>query len=253
MEKTAGMVRWERREGMVRVVLSHPPLNILKKAMLDELRELVEGLDLRGVRVLVVESDQKAFSAGADVGEHLPGEVAGMLRAIHDALGTLLDLPVPSVAAVRGAALGGGLELALSCDFIVASSSAQFGVPEIQLGVFPPLAAVLLPRTIPERRAWEMVLGGQRLGADEARSLGLVNRVFAEETFSQELEGFLATFTRHSAAALRAARRALRLGNDWRERLAEAERLYLEELMAHPDPVEGLTAFLEKRPPRWAE
>lgn len=243
MEKTAGMVRWERREGMVRVVLSHPPLNILKKAMLDELRELVEGLDLRGVRVLVVESDQKAFSAGADVGEHLPGQVEKMLPLFTKTIEELSALEIPTLAYVHGATLGGGFELAMACDLVVAAEDAKLGVPEITLGVFPPAAAAALPPEIGRRRALELLLTGDPITAKTAFEWGLVNRVGPEE----EAIKFLERIVRHPRPALVACKKAARAG------LAEAERIYLQELMSHPEPVEGLKAFIEKRAPSWKE
>ncbi|MEW6279718.1 MAG: enoyl-CoA hydratase/isomerase family protein [Candidatus Eremiobacterota bacterium] len=236
-------------EGVARVRLDHPPLNILDIAMLDELREAVHGLP--EVRALVVETPHKAFSAGASVEEHLPEQADSMLRAFHAALEAVLDFPAPTLAAVNGAAMGGGMELALACDFVLASDNAKFGQPEIKLAVFPPLAAVLLPRLIPHRMAWELVLTGRTVSAQRALELGLVNRVAPSEELEKAVQEFLAMFHGLSPAALRLCKKALRLGSDYKAALRDVERVYLEELMREPDAVEGLRAFLEKRAPVW--
>lgn len=234
---------------MVRLELRHPPLNLLTIRMLGELERALEELEGETFKVLVVESRQKAFSAGAEVAEHLPGRFEEMLSAFHRALLRLLHFPRPTVAVVGGAALGGGLELALCCDFLVCSASARLGQPEIRLGVFPPLACVLLPRRIPERRARELILTGEPLDGRTAFALGLANRVAEEDELPAEVERLLSSLTGLSAEVLRLTKKALAAAPD----LEEVERLYREELMAHPDALEGLRAFLERRAPRWQD
>jgi cyclohexa-1,5-dienecarbonyl-CoA hydratase len=155
---------------------------------------------------------------------------------------------------VRGAALGGGCELALVCDLVLAAESATFGLPEIRLGVFPPVAAILLPRLVGARRAADLVLTGRTLSAHEAERAGIASRVVADDEFDAALETLLIELRALSAPALRVAKRALRFagGSLTSEEIAEAEAIYMNERLKAPDAIEGLEAFLEKRAPRWA-
>jgi cyclohexa-1,5-dienecarbonyl-CoA hydratase len=145
------------------------------------------------------------------------------------------------------------MELAIACDMIVAVAGAKFGQPEIKLAVFPPVAAVLLPRLIPPARAMEILLGGENLLAEEGKAIGLVNRVFPRETFAADVQFFLAPFMKLSRVALLSTRRAIReaAGKPFDTALDTVEHIYLKELMLTDDAKEGLAAFLEKRQPAW--
>lgn len=239
-------------ERVARLTLDRPPLNVID---LDMARELVAALDeivaRDEVAVLVLEASGRAFSAGVDVRDHLPDRGAAMIGEFDRACARLLEMPVPTVAVVHGAALGGGCELTLVCDLVVASSEASFAQPEIRLGVIPPVAAVLLPRRIPPHVAAEMVLTGRALSADEARAFGLVNHIASPAMLETAVAGLLSKLLALSPHALRIAKRALARG-DAAGGIDAAERLYLAELLHAPDAIEGLQAFLDKRPPQWA-
>jgi cyclohexa-1,5-dienecarbonyl-CoA hydratase len=240
-------------DGLGRVVLDYPPLNILTRAALAELRaslaRLAEEPELRAV---LLTATGKHFSAGADVGEHLPPGYVELIPEFLDTVADIAGFPVPVVAAVRGRCLGGGFELVLGADMIVAGDSAVFGQPEIMLGVLPPATCVLLPKLASPSLAAEVVFTGDVLDADRALSTGIVNRVVPDADVETEAEDLARRMTRHSAAALRVGKRMLRGDpGDLRAELREAGRLYDEELMATADAVEGLTAFLEKRKPEW--
>jgi cyclohexa-1,5-dienecarbonyl-CoA hydratase len=157
------------------------------------------------------------------------------------------------VAWVKGVALGGGCELALACDFILASDRARFGQPEINLGVFPPVAAYQLSRQIAPRKGLELLLSGEPVDAAAAERLGLVNAVFPFADFDARADEWMQKLYKQSASSLRFAKRAFRLAQsaDFDQRLAAIERLYLEELMKTQDANEGLSAFIEKRKPVW--
>jgi cyclohexa-1,5-dienecarbonyl-CoA hydratase len=176
-----------------------------------------------------------------------------MLATFHDCFRMLARLDVVTIALVRGAALGGGCELALACDFVLASDRARFGQPEINLGVFPPVAAYQLSRQIAPRKGLELLLSGEPVDAVTAASLGLVNAVFPAAEFHAKAEDWLARIFRQSASSLRMAKKAFRIAQsaDFDERLAAVERLYLQELMKTGDANEGLNAFVEKRKPVW--
>lgn len=249
-------VRLERRDGVVRVVLDRPPVNVLHLAALRELAGVLEELEAdEAVKVLVVTGAGRAFCAGVDVADHTAERVGEMLPAFHGVVRRLLRLAFPVVAAVNGAALGGGCELVLACDIVLAKEDARLGQPEIQLAAYPPAAAVLLPRRIGVQRAMELVLTGRTLAAEEARSLGLVNHVFSAERFEEEVDAYVGRLAGLSKPALRVAKRAVlaALELDVDAALDRAEALYLDELMAYRDPHEGVAAFLEKRKPVWRD
>jgi len=241
--------------GVARLTLDRPPLNVITIAVMRELQAVLDDLDSApGLRAIVLQGAGRAFSAGVDVGEHLGPTVEPMLAGFHAVFERLEALAAPTVAVVHGVALGGGCELAAFCDFVLAADTARFGFPEITLGVFPPVAAAVLPARLGGRAVARLVLTGEIVGADEARSLGLVTTVVPEAELSAATEALLARLRGLSAAALRATRRAMWAAEGgWRERLARAERVYRDELMATHDATEGLRAFLEKRAPAWQD
>jgi cyclohexa-1,5-dienecarbonyl-CoA hydratase len=240
--------------GLARVELERPPLNVLDLGAAAGLATAVEGVAARDdVSAIVLSGRGRAFCAGVDVRDHLPDRGAEMLRVFHRACIALLTAPQPTVAVVQGAALGGGCELTLVCDLVLASGRATFGQPEIRLAVFPPLAAVALPRMIPFHHASDLLLTGRVVGAEEAARMGLVNRVSLEADLAAAAEETLAGLLALSPASLRLAKQAM-LRSRARPtvgEIAEAERFYVERLMHTPDAIEGLQAFMEKRPPRW--
>ncbi len=244
------------QSGAVRyVMLDRPPVNVLTAAMLEELDgQLCEAAEDRGTRVVVLAAMGKAFCAGVDVADHTEERVQATLEVFHRVVRRLLAMPQPVVAAVGGAALGGGMELALACDVVLARDDAKFGQPEIQLGVFPPVAAALLPRLVGRQRAMDLVLTGRVITAQEAAAMGLVSQVFpGGEAWGDGLDDWTAKLARLSGAALKLAKRAMIAGFDTTADLAiaRAESLYLTELVAEPDAHEGIAAFLEKRKPVW--
>lgn len=240
-------------ENAYRITLADPPLHILDVAMLEELRDAIARV-APDRHVLIIDAQgEKAFSAGASVQDHLGDRVATMLGHFHDCFRMLAKLDVVTVALVRGAALGGGCELALACDFVLASDRAKFGQPEISIGVFPPVAAYQLSRQVAPRKGLELLLTGETIDAATAERLGLVNAVFPLADFDARADEWLRTLYKQSASSLRFAKRAFRLAQsaDFNERLAAIERMYLDELMETHDANEGLNAFVEKRKPMW--
>jgi cyclohexa-1,5-dienecarbonyl-CoA hydratase len=236
-----------------RITLADPPLNILDIAMLRELRDAIAQV-WNDRHVLIIDAQgEKAFSAGASVHDHVGERVVEMLHVFHDCFRALAKLELTTVALVRGAALGGGCELAMGCDFILASDRARFGQPEINLGVFAPVASYQLAHHVAPRRGLELLLTGDPIDAATAERQGLINAVFADAEFEAKTNGWLQRLYRHSASSLRFAKKAFRLAQnaDFEERLAQIERLYLDELTKTEDANEGLAAFIEKREPKW--
>ena len=237
-----------------RIALNDPPLHILDIAMLEELRDALGKVKNDRHCLIIGASGEKSFSAGASVQDHLGDRAVAMLDRFHECFRILAKLDIVTVAFVKGAALGGGCELALACDFILASDRARFGQPEINLGVFPPVAAYQLSRQVAPRKGLELLLTGETVDAATAEHIGLVNAVFAEAEFDSRANEWLQRLYKQSASSLRFAKRAFRLAQsgDFDQRLAAVERLYLEELMKSQDANEGLNAFIEKRKPEWS-
>ena len=251
-------IKLDKQAGVARLTLNKPPLNVLDIAMMREINTALEGLnDDPGVKVLVFEAVEgsKAFSAGVDVSEHTSDLVEEMIEVFHRIFRLLDGLEIPTVAVVGGAALGGGCELVLFCDMVIASEKASFGQPEIQVGVLPPIAVVALPEIIGPKKAMEMVLTGDRIRADEAERLGLVNKVVPPEELQAAAVELVEKLTKLSGAVLRVTKRAVRVGSagSFADGLAAVDDLYLGPLMDTEDAHEGLAAFMEKRPPVWKD
>lgn len=248
------LLRTKLDDGVATLTLANPPLNILTRALMGELREALSRLaDERELRVLVLTAEGRHFSAGADVGEHLPPEHGELIPEVMRTLEMLASFPLPTIAAVRGRCLGGAFELVQACDVIVAGESASFGQPEIALAVTAPAACVLLPRKVPYGVAAETLFGGSPIEAARAFAVGLVQRVLPDPRVDEQAHLLARTWARHSAVALRATKQTLRetLEKPRHEALRVAGEIYVNELMSGEDPIEGLGAFLAKRQPAW--
>jgi cyclohexa-1,5-dienecarbonyl-CoA hydratase len=250
-------IRFTVEDRVGRISLARAPLNVLNIAMMREIGKAVEECAReREMVALVFEAapDARAFSAGVAIEEHVAETIYQMLESFHNIFRALEVLAKPVIALVDGAALGGGCELVSACDIVIASERARFGQPEIKLGVFPPIAAIMLPRVIGERRARELILTGELIDAPEALRIGLVNYVVAPAELEAKGQEILARLRDLSAPALEFARRALdisRSSERLEEVLARVESLYLNELMKTEDAGEGVNAFMEKRKPVW--
>lgn len=247
-------IETSRADGLGRIVLAEPPLNILTRSMLSELRAALAGLASEpSLRALLVTASGPHFSAGADVGEHLPPQFAELIPEFLETVLAIATFPTPVVAAVQGRCLGGGFEVALAADVIVAAEGASFGQPEVLLGVLPPAACVMLPLRCAHGKAAEIIYSGEAMGADEAAEAGLVQRVVPDAQLEEAALEIASRITRHSAATLRVAKRMMSGGEAESLQAAfdRAGRIYVDELMNTRDAVEGLQAFMEKRRPSW--
>lgn len=243
-------------DGVVRTLtIDHPPGNVIDGEVCRLLREQLEAAAADSTaRLLVVTGAGDHFSFGASVREHLPDGAPEMLRGLHAVVRDLATFPYPTLAAVRGRCLGGGLEVALACDLVFVEETAVLAAPEIRLGVFAPAATALLRSAVPRVVAAEVLLTGRDLSAREAVGWGLANRVVPRGSLDEEVRGFAAEhFAPRSAASLRMAVAALRSAGEAElaESLDEMEALYVDELLDLHDGTEGIRAFLEKRPPEW--
>lgn len=246
----------QRAGGVHRIALHRPPLNVLDIAMMEELdRVLAAAAEDAESKVVLLTGRGRAFCAGVDVADHTEERVEPMLRAFHGVIERLLSLEIPVVAAVNGPAFGGGCELVLAADVVLGRADAVLGQPEIKLGLFPPAAAVLLPRLVGRQAALDLLLSGRTVTMTEARDLGLVGRVFSADHFEAEVDEYVRSMAALSRPVLRLTKRTVRetTGLPLAEALHRAEAIYRDDLMRLQDPHEGLTAFLEKRQPVWMD
>jgi cyclohexa-1,5-dienecarbonyl-CoA hydratase len=246
----------QERDRVAWVTLERPPLNVLSLPMLRELHALLKSIQDNGALDLVLlrGGGERAFSAGVDIKDHTREKVPEMLETVHGVIRALLSLPQITIAAVRGACLGGGCELATSCDFIVATEDSFFATPEITVGCYPPVALARFPTQLGYRRAAEMILTGRKFAAQEALAMGLITRVVAADQLDQELDALAADLKGKSRAVLRIALKGLReiSFKNFPQALQRSEEIYLNELLGTEDVEEGVKAFLEKRSPQWS-
>jgi cyclohexa-1,5-dienecarbonyl-CoA hydratase len=242
------------QEGLGTITLNRPPLNVLNIEMMDEINEtLKEWAEMRDLKVVLFKAEGKCFSAGVDVGEHMGDLAPKMIDSFHGMFRLMDRLGAVTVSSVYGSCLGGGCELAIFCDLVIADETAKFGQPEIQVGVLPPIAAQLMPRIIGRKAAMDLILSGRIISAQEALGMGLINKVVAKAELVEETKTFIAPYLRLSAEVLRITKKTIKAGlmDDLEPSLKAIEDIYLNELMRSADAHEGLKAFLEKRSPEW--
>jgi len=245
---------WFEAEGrLLRLRLSRPKANIVDAEMIAALdKALTEHLDNASLSAVLLDAEGPHFSFGASVEEHAPGKCVDMLRSIHALVLRLVESPVPVLVAVRGQCLGGGLEVALAGHLIFTAPDASLGQPEMKLGVFAPAASCLLPEVIGPQRAIDLLLSGRSVTGTEAVAMGLAF-VAAADPEAAALLYFNEHLKPKSASSLRYAVKAARCDFAARvkAKIATVEQLYLDGLMKTYDAVEGLDAFLGKRPAKW--
>jgi len=242
------------KDGLGTITLNRPPVNILNIAMMDEINEVLEGWQgKKDLNLVLFDAKGKCFSAGVDVGEHMGDLAPKMIGVFHRMFRLMDSIGIPTLASVYGSCLGGGCELAVFCDLVISSEDAKYGQPEIQVGVFPPIAAQIMPRIIGRKAAMDLILSGRIISAEEARSMGLVNKVVAREELESATDEFVKPYLKLSAEVLRKTKKAVTAGlmDDFEPSLKIIEDIYLDELMKTADAQEGLKAFLEKRRPEW--
>ena len=242
--------------GVATLSLNRPPLNVMHIEMMEEMNSAL--LDLRNrpeLKVLVIRGQGRAFSAGVDVNDYTREKVARAVHVFHRIFETIRLLDTIAVGAVEGMAFGGGFELALGCNLILASDSARFRLPEITAGSLPPLACVVLPRAGPRRKAMEWILTGDEIPIRELERFGLLNKVFPDDEFEDGLREFVEKLTSKSGPVLQLAKRAQieSYYAAYEEALYKVENIFLRELMSLDDAQEGIRSFLEKREPQWKD
>jgi len=230
--------------------------NVLDNVMMLELLDCFKTFKTNpNLKLITFQGEGKHFSFGASVPEHTKELAEMMIKTFHQLFFGIMDLGIPTMAKISGQCLGGGMELAIMCNFLFADKTAKLGQPEIILGVFPPPASVILPEKIGLARAEELLLTGKTIDADEALKIGLLNFVFEnKDDLNTEVEAWIEkNMVPKSASSLRYGVKAARikfnhiLGNF----LPQLEYMYVKQLMETKDANEGINSFLEKRTPVW--
>ena len=240
--------------GLGTITLRRPPVNVLNIEMMDEINDtLRDWIEKKDLKVVLFNAEGKCFSAGVDVGEHMGDLAPKMIASFHGMFRLMEALGAVTVASVFGSCLGGGCELAIFCDLVIADETAKFGQPEIQVGVLPPIAAQVMPRIIGRKAANDLILSGRIISAQEAVEIGLINKTVAKGDLSQETESFIKPYLSLSAEVIRIAKKTIKAGlmDELEPSLKAIEDIYLNELMKTADAQEGLQAFLDKRKPVW--
>jgi len=249
-------LNYNHSDQVAEIILKDGKANILDRIMMDELHTLFE--EFKGkqkLKLITFEGSGDHFSFGASVVEHKKENAAAMLKNFHKLFYSLIDLSIPTLAKISGQCLGGGLELALICNFMFADKSARLGQPEIILGVFPPPASLILPQKIGNAHAEEILITGKPINAEKGKEIGLINDVFEDKkTMHIEVEKWVAdNILPKSASSLKYAVKASRkmFNHFIKMKLGDLEQMYVEELMETNDANEGINSFLEKRKPEW--
>lgn len=245
-----------KADGYAIVQINRPDvLNALNIKLMEELVDSLERFDAdTDVRAIILTGNEKVFAAGADIKEMAGASATDMLlRDQFARWDRIRKIKKPIIAAVSGFALGGGCELCMSCDIIIASESAKFGQPEINIGVIPGAGGTQrLTRAVGKYKAMEMVLTGKMISADEAHRWGLVNKVVPVEYYLEEAKSLAKEIAAKAPVAVRLAKEAVLKSFDTTiEGGLEFERKNFYLLFASEDQKEGMAAFIEKRKPDW--
>ncbi|MGA2963020.1 MAG: enoyl-CoA hydratase/isomerase family protein [Candidatus Korobacteraceae bacterium] len=252
--KSYDFIRFEASASVAHITLNFPPYNVLTVPLMKELAEAIESLDGRSdIKCILLDSSQRMFSAGISLEDSKPDRVFQTIDAFTRVFQASSELAKPLVVVVNGAAVGAGSELVAFGDMVIATPLARFAQPEVKMGAFPPFAAIMLPQVIGPKRAYELILTGEAMTAEEARTLGFVNRVVEEKDLEATVKDVLARITRFSSPVLEMAKRVIStsIGLPLTEAIRRSQNMYLNQLASLEDSKEGLQAVIEKRKPVW--
>jgi len=247
-------LKFEMADGVARITLNRPKFNMMNIEMMNELNGRLEFLlNDEDLKCVVISAEGKHFCTGVEVADHKPENVDAMIATFNRIFELTEQLEVPIVAAVQGYCLGGGMELAIACDVIVAGKGALFGQPEIKVGFFPPYAAMRLPQLVGPAKAVEICTTGKFYKAEEAQSLGMIAHVAEDDQPGEAAEQIVKEIQANSPLIIRLNKRAVKqhLGLNFKAALAGVSDLFLNTLMKTEDTLEGIASYEEKRKPVW--
>jgi cyclohexa-1,5-dienecarbonyl-CoA hydratase len=243
-----------REPPLARIVLSHGKQNVIDFQMMDELAAALDSLESQPeISTILFETAAEHFSAGVDIPSHTPDKVPMMLEKFHGVVRRLMKTSKVTLAAVKGYCLGGGAELAMTCDITITTDSAHWGFPEIRLGCFPPVATAALASVVGQKLAAELVLTGRSFDGRKAERIRLANRAVPADKLKEAVAESVERLVALSPAALAHAKLALYFWDaaHFERGLARAEEIYLRDLIHTEDAKEGIRAWMEKRNPKW--
>jgi cyclohexa-1,5-dienecarbonyl-CoA hydratase len=247
-------LEFEKEKGVARITLARPPHNVLNIEMINEFNSLLDQLIADDeLKCLVILGKGKSWCAGVEVGDHKPEKVGEMIQSFSRIFELMNNVNVPTIAAVHGTCLGGGMELAIACDIIIASDRAKFGQPEIKLGFFPPYAVVRLPELVGPAKTIEICTSGKVYSSEQALSMGFVSHTAKQDEFSGAVDKMTQEISYSSPLIIRLNKLAVRqsLGVGFAEGIEKANNYFLNTLMKTADTMEGIKSFEEKRKPEW--
>ena len=248
------LLKFDKSDGVARITLDRPKFNMMNIDLMDELNGLLETLRQDDeLKCIVLYAEGKHFCTGVEVADHKPEKVDDMMATFNRIFELTEQIEIPIIASVQGYCLGGGMELAIACDIIVAAESAQFGQPEIKVGFFPPYAAVRLPQLVGPARAIEICTTGKFYSAEDARRMGMIAYVSEDDRLGETTDRIVKEIQANSPLIIRLNKRAVRqhLGMAFKPALAGVSDLFLNTLMKTEDTLEGIASYEEKRKPVW--
>jgi cyclohexa-1,5-dienecarbonyl-CoA hydratase len=248
-------IKFSKTEGVARIVFARPKQhNVFNIDMMNQFIQAMENLAAdKELKCVVFEAEGKSWCAGLDVGDHRPENADEMIAVFNRSLKLIGEFEIPTIAAVRGACLGGGMEYAIACDVVIAGKRAKFGQPEIKLGFLPPYAAIRLPLLVGPAKAIEVCTSGKIYSADEAQAMGFVSQVAEDDDFEAAVDKFVAEIKANSPLIIRLNKRAVtqHLGMGFYDAMDSVSDLFLNTLLKTEDTLEGIDSFYAKRRPEW--
>jgi cyclohexa-1,5-dienecarbonyl-CoA hydratase len=247
-------LEFEKADGVARITLNRPKFNMMDIDMMGEINNLLESFASdQDLKCVVIDAAGKHFCTGVEVADHKPDKVGDMIATFNRIFELLEQIDVPVIAAVQGFCLGGGMELAIACDVIVADKGASFGQPEIKVGFLPPYAAIRLPQLVGPAKAIEICTTGKFYSATEAQNLGMVAHVAEDAQLAETAENIVKEIQANSPLIIRLNKKAVRqhLGLNFKQALEGVSDLFLNTLMKTEDTLEGIASYEEKRKPVW--
>lgn len=247
-------LKFEKTDGVARITFTRPKHNVFNIEMMNELNSLLDTLISDDtLKCVVFFGDGPSWCAGVEVGDHKPEMVDEMVAVFNGIFERINKLDVPTIAAVHGLCVGGGMEIAIACDIVMASEKAKFGQPEIKLGFFPPYAVIRLPELIGPAKTIEVCTSGKTYTANDAQLLGFVGHVIGDDRFAEGVEKMIREITYSSPLIIRLNKRAVKqsLGQGFDDAVETASDYFLNTMMKTEDTLEGIASFDEKRKPVW--
>ena len=250
----AEFIKIENDGQVAKITLDRPKHNVLDIPMMNELNAELEKIAADDeLKCVVLTGEGRSFCAGVEVGDHKPDQVDEMVAVFNRIFELINMIDIPVIAAVNGACLGGGMEVAIACDIVIASEKAIFGQPEIKLGFFPPYAAIRLPELVGPAKAIEILTTGQNYSALESKDLGFVSQVASVDDFEDVVQKQIKQITMASPLIIRLNKRAVKrhIGTGFAQSVDLVSDYFLNTLMKTEDTLEGIASFEEKRRPTW--